>query len=200
VEPLREDVPVPPFARQAVHQVAAQALFAKLKIAEEWRSEEVAGEWIVIVEAQIIQDAVAFGVRKSVEEILKGVRDRVLGCEGVDQDVKETTQPDERVGVEGEFCLEQSLMKTAGTFLKVGFQLRSAHSALTETKQVEQHFLGPVDIAAKGIRRHSRRPPSFRLEEIMNGVVSADMGSQEAVVSRDSDLHAAMAPTWEVAV
>ena len=84
MEPLREDVPVPPFARQAVHQVAAQALFAKLKISEEWRSEEVAGEWIVIVEAQIIQDAVAFGLRKSVEEILKGVRDRMRSSSRAD--------------------------------------------------------------------------------------------------------------------
>ena len=121
----------------------------------------MAGERIVVVQAQVIQDAVALGVRKSLEEVLKGVQDSVLGRESVDQNVKKTSEPDKRVGMEGEVCLEQGMMKAAGTCLKVRFQLWRAHTALAETKQVQQHLLGPVNIAAKGIHRHPWCRPSF---------------------------------------
>ena len=97
VQAFRQHVPIPPFAREAVHKVSAEAFPSKFQVDKRRRAEEVASEGIVIVEAYVIEHPVAFGVRERLQEIAEGLRDSVLGRENVDEEVKKAPEPDKGI-------------------------------------------------------------------------------------------------------
>src|SRR6478736_2054504 len=90
---LGQGVPVPPLARQAVHQAAAQTFPAKLQVHEGRRAEEMSGKRIVIIEAEVIEHALALGLPDRLEKIAEAFRDRMLRSQDVDQEMKEPPEP-----------------------------------------------------------------------------------------------------------
>ncbi len=78
VQALRKHVPIPPFAREAVHQMTAQAFPSKFQVDKRRRAEEVAGEGIVIIEAYVVEHPIAFRVRERVQKIAERLCESVL--------------------------------------------------------------------------------------------------------------------------
>src|ERR1700754_2237097 len=83
VEAFGQRVPVPPFTREAVHEVAAKALPAEFQIAKRGRSEEVSGEGVVVIEPEVIEHTVALGLRESLQEVAEGLGDGMFGRQEV---------------------------------------------------------------------------------------------------------------------
>ena len=92
------------------------------------------------------------------------------------------------------------MVEPIGFFTQVAFQIRLLHVALTNAKQIEKHFLRPIDIAAKRVHRHPRRGPPFPVEHIVYGVVSTHMSSEEPIVGGDRHPHATLAAAWKMPV